>query len=112
MIQHSPFLGEPRVWLRDVVRPALLRGAQLSDFRREFAGASFDIVSAAADPKSGHALGSSNIFARGGGAFAHLLTETRRVTRAIIVARANRQLIPLLEDVMLTYERLLDRLQL
>ena len=34
-----------------------------------------------------------------------------KVQRASIVARPNRQLLPLLEDVMLAYERLLGRLQ-
>ena len=135
MTELPPNMGEPRTWLREIVRPALddfiaapldmrrayialvivnhfherlfhyiaavrpalLGSATLADFRREFASASLDLVTEAANSKAGHVLSTSNIVSSG--SFTRMFSDADKVQRAIIVARANRQLIPLLEDV-------------
>ena len=82
-------------------------------FRRDLTGAtlSFEGAASAADPKSGHTLAYSNILSAG--ALLAILSAPRsKVHRAIIVTRLNRQLLPLLQDLIGAYERLLEKLGL
>jgi len=90
----------------------LAMGTDLERFRSDLASASqyFDSLRTAADPETGHSLKFTNILSAR--ALLNILTGQNKVYRAIILATLNRQLIPLLEDLMAAYRRLLDRYEL
>ena len=139
-------LSEPRLWLRDVVQPALddfiaapmdirraytalilvhqhherlfyhlrdtnpqvLTGGSLERFRIDVVNLvpMFDAVAAAADPRAGATLKHTNILSAG--SLLVLVSGAEKVKRAVIVTKLNRQLIPLLQDVVDAYRRLHD----
>ncbi len=149
MIFSSSDMSQPRVWLREIVRPILddfiknpldMRRAYasiiityqyherlyygltqsnpeiinrgLAVFRLDLASdiPIFEGLAAAADPAAGHTLKFTNVLSA---AFLlAFLTGTHTVQRSIIVTRVNRQLIPLLEELILGYERQLDKWKL
>jgi hypothetical protein len=88
--------------------PNALDGASLEDFRRAFAGTvmCFDPLAAVASGKSGDTLKYSNILSP---AALLSLGSPSKLRRSIIVHRLNRQLIPLLEELLAANERLLDQ---
>ncbi len=138
-------LSEPRLWLRDVVQPALddfaaapldlrrayaalilvyqhherlyhylkvkrphvLTGAGIERFRIDMGNIipMFDAVAAAAATDAGQTLKYSNIMTVGA-LMALAGTSAEKVKRAVIVTRLNRQLLPMLEDVVEAYGRL------
>lgn len=142
-------LAEPRVWLRDVVQPALdefiaapldlrraytalmlvdqhherlyhyvqatrpdlLTGASLERFRIDLSNLSpmIDAVAAAADPAAGHTLKYTNILSAGSLLAIVGSGGDKKVCRAVIVTRLNRQLIPLLQEVVDAYQRIHER---
>jgi len=142
-------LPEPRIWLRDVVQPALddfiaapldirraytaltlvhqhherlyhyvqrakpnlLTGAGLERFRIDLANLApiFKAVAEAADPRAGHTLKYTNILSAGTLLAICGSDGNNKVRRAVIVTRVNRQLIPLLQEVISAYQRLHDK---
>ena len=84
----------------------------LTVFEHDLAAAAlpFKGLAAAADPAAGHPLKFTNILSAE--SLLGFLTSPRKVQRSIIVQRLNRQLIPLLEELMADYERLLTKWKL
>ena len=140
MALTSPDFAQPRVWLREIIRPMLddlianpldmrrayaalivtyqyherlfyaliqshpkFAGQALVDFRRDIAAEAltFESLAAAADPAAGHTLKFTNILSAD--FLLGMLTNPLRVHRSIIVKRLNRQLIPLLEELIADY---------
>ena len=139
--------SEPRIWLRDVVqpalddfiaapldirraytaltlvhehhsrlyhyvqrkRPSLLTGASIERFCIDLGNLapSFAALAAAANPAVGQALKYTNILSAG--RFLAVGGNDYKVRSAVIVTSRNRQLLPLLQDVIDAYERLHER---
>lgn len=89
-------------------RPDLLTGASLERFRIDFGNLapSFADVAAAADPDQGHTLKYTNILSAEGVMAIVGASAGKTIARAVIVTRLNRQLIPMLQDVVDAYQRL------
>jgi len=91
--------------------PNLLQGASLEAFRQSFAATvlCFDPLVAVAGGKSSDTLKFSNILSP---TALLSLGNPNKLRRSIIVHRLNRQLIPLLEELIAAYERLLDKFEI
>ncbi len=91
-------------------RPGLLTGASLERFRVDLGNLapSFAEAAAAAESAEGHTLKYTNILSAEG-VMAIMGGSTgagKTIARAVIVTRQNRQLIPMLQDVVDAYQRL------
>lgn len=94
-------------------RPDLLTGASLERFRLDLGNLapSFAEADAAAEAAEGHTLKYANILSAEGvmatvGGSTGTSKAGKTIARAVIVTRQNRQLIPMLQDVVDAYQRL------
>ena len=94
-------------------RPDLLTGASLERFRVDLGNLapSYAEVAVAAQSTDGNMLKYANILSAEGvmaivGGGAGMTKAGKTIARAVIVTRQNRQLIPMLQDVVDAYQRL------
>ncbi len=85
-------------------RHSRFEGATLESFRKDLAGANgaFLALEAALDPRTERSLRYTNILSPG--ALMTLLSHPSKVRRSVVVASVNRQLLPMLDELMALYE--------